>query len=76
MAYVVLVINCPNDSIGQLNVVQEPTKADESLQNCINLLIQAQAGTKAEAVQVTVRDTDPAVATSGSGSTQNTYSHL
>lgn len=77
MAYVVLVINCPNDTIAQLNPqVQEPTLARESIQNCENLLQAIKGGDKAASVQVTVRSTDPAVATAGSGSTQNTYSQL
>lgn len=76
MAYVVLVINCPNDSIAQLNPVQEPTKARESIENCEDLLQAIKGGNKAASVQVTVRSTDPAVATAGSGSTQNTYSQL
>lgn len=77
MAYTVLVIYTPNDSIGQLNAqLQEPTKVDESINNNINLLTAIEGGLKAGTVQVTVRDTDPSVSTSGSGSTQYTYSHL
>lgn len=77
MAYVVLVINCPNDSIAQLNPqTQEPTLVDESIQNCENLLQAIKGGNKAGVIQVTVRSTDPAVATAGTGSTQFTYSHL
>jgi len=76
MAFVVLVIETPNDSIAQLNPqIQEPTKVDESINNCINLLTSIEGGLKAATVQVTVRDTDPSVSTSGSGSTQYTYSH-
>jgi hypothetical protein len=77
MAYLVLVINTPNDSIKQLNSeVQLPTKVDETIKNCINVLSAVEGGLKAASIQVTVRDTDPSVSTSGSGSTQNTYSHL
>lgn len=77
MAYLVLVINTPNDSIAQLNSeIQLPTKVDESINNCINILTAIEGGLKASSIQVTVRDTDPSVSTSGSGSTQNTYSHL
>lgn len=76
MAFLVLVVNVPNDGIGQLNNVQEPTKVWESIENCRGVLDAIQAGTKAGVVQVTVRDTDPSVSTSGSGSTQQTYSHL
>lgn len=77
MAFLVLVINTPNDSIAQLNAeTQQPTKVDESINNCQNVLSAIKGGLKAGVVQVTVRDTDPTVSTSGSGSTQNTYSHL
>jgi hypothetical protein len=77
MGYLVLVINTPNDTIAQLNAeVQLPTKVDESINNCINVLTAIEGGLKAASVQITVRDTDPSVSTSGSGSTQNTYSHL
>lgn len=77
MAYLVLVVSLPNDSIAQINPqVQEPTKVDESINNCINVLTAIEGGLKAGVVQVTVRDTDPSVSTSGSGSTQVTYSHL
>lgn len=77
MAYVVLVIETPNDSIAQLNPqVQEPTKVRESINNCVNLLTAIEGGKKAGVVQATVRDSDPGISTSGSGSTQFTYSNL
>lgn len=77
MAYLVLVIDCPNDSIAQLNPeIQEPTLAREAMQNCITLLTAIESGAKAGSVQATVRDTDPGVSTSGTGSTQYTYSNL
>lgn len=77
MAYIVLVVNCPNDSIAQLNAqVQRSGKVPESIENAAILLQSIEAGCKAGSVQVTVRDTDPTVSTSGSGSTQNSYSHL
>lgn len=76
MAFMVLVVSVPNESIGQLNVVQEPTKVWESIENCRGVLDAIQAGTKAGVCQVTIRDTDPSVSTSGAGSTQQTYSHL
>lgn len=76
MAFLVLVVNVPNETIAQLNVVQEPGKVWESIQNQKQILIDIQAGVLAGVVQATVRDTDPSVSTSGSGSTQNTYSHL
>lgn len=77
MAYMVLVVNLPNDSIQNINdACQLPTKVEESIQGCIQLLIDIQAGTKPGSVQVTSRDSSVAVSTSGSGSQQNTYSHL
>ncbi len=77
MAFLVLVIECPNDSIGNLNAnTQFPTKVDESINGCINILTSIEGGLRAAVVQVTTRDTDPSVGTSGSGSEQETYSHL
>lgn len=77
MAYIVLVVNCPNDTIGNLNAnAQFPTKADESINGAINILRSIEAGARAANVQITVRDTDPVVSTSGSGSTQDLYVHL
>lgn len=77
MAVVVLVINCPNDTIGNLNAnTQFPTKVDESINGAINLLTSIEGGLRASTVQITVRDTAPSVSTSGTGSTQVTYNHL
>ncbi len=77
MAYIVLVIDCPNDSIGNLNSnTQFPTKVDESINGCINLLTSIEGGLRAATVQITTRDSDPSVSTSGSGSEQVTYNHL
>lgn len=75
MAFLVLVINCPNDSIAQLNAeIQEPTLARETMQNCENLIQAIKGGEKSGIIQATVRSTDPSVGTAGSGSTQFTYS--
>ena len=77
MAYLVIVVNSPNDSINELNQrIQNPTKVHVSIDNCSEYLEKIVSGNKPGVVQVTVRDTDPAVSTSGSGSTQNTYSKL
>ena len=43
------------------------------INNLCNLLTGAMGGTKSAQVQITVRDTDPSVTTSGSGSVQVTY---
>jgi hypothetical protein len=77
MAFLVLVINCPNDTIGNLNAnTQFPTKVDESINGCINMLTSIEGGLRAATVQVTTRDTDPSVSTSGTSSEQFTYNHL
>jgi hypothetical protein len=77
MAFIVLVVNLPNDTITGINQdVQLPTKVEESIQGAIQQLIDIQAGTKPGVVQITSRDTDPGVSTSGSGSLQATYNHL
>lgn len=77
MAYLVLVINLPNDTIATLNdKTQFPTKVPESITGCINILTAIKGGLDAASVQVTTRDSSVSVSTSGSGSQQNTYSHL
>lgn len=77
MAYLVLVVNVPNDTIQRLkDQAQFPTKVSESINGCIDVLAAIAGGAKPASVQVTVRDTDPAVATHGTGSTQQTYNHL
>lgn len=77
MAYLIMVINLPNTSIADINSeCQLPTKVEESLQGAIQVLNDIQAGTKPGSVQLTSRDSSVAVSTSGSGSQQNTYSHL
>ena len=77
MAYLVIVIQSPNDNIQNLNdQTQFPTKVDESINGCINFLTAIEGGHKAAVVQVTTRDSDPSVSTSGSGSTQDSYNHL
>jgi len=76
MAYIVLVINAPNNSIVDLNNrCQFPGNTQESLLACKQLLKAIVAGHLPASVQVTTRDTDPSVGTSGSGSDQETYDH-
>lgn len=76
MAYVVLVINCPNNSITDLNNrCQDAGNLNNPINRNSNLLAAIAGGKIPAAVQVTTRDTDPTVATSGTGSTQNTYDH-
>lgn len=76
MARLVIVVNVPNYSIAELNArCQFPTKMSESLEGVKTLLDACIGGiVTAPTVQITSRDTDPAVATSGSGSAQNSFS--
>lgn len=77
MAYIVFVVNCPNQSIQDLNnACQLPTKVQESIQGAINLLTGIESGTVAASIQVTTRDSTVSVSTSGAQSEQETYSHL
>jgi len=72
-ARLVLVITV-NDSIDELNSsIHRTGKQREAVQNCINYLTGMGSGTKSGTLQITTRDTDPAVTTSGSGSTQETH---
>lgn len=76
MPYVCLVIEVPNLSIQTLNDrCQFPTKVEEALQGNITLLESIQAGVVGAIVQVTTRDTDPTISTSGTGSEQFSYNH-
>jgi len=75
MAYVVYVVSVPNETIGQLNAdTQFPTNPDEMLANAANFINALAGGAKNGVIQVTTRDTDPAVSTSGTGSQQFSYS--
>lgn len=75
MAYLVYVISIPSEGIGQLNAdSQFPTKPDEMLNAAGNIIDALAGGLKNGTIQVTTRDTDPTVSTSGSGSQQFTYS--
>lgn len=75
MAYLVYVISIPNESITQLNAIsQRPTKPNEMLNAAENIVDALAGGLKNGTIQVTTRDTDPAVSTSGSGSQQFSYS--
>ncbi len=73
MAFVCLVIEIPAEGIGQLNIIQNPGNPHEAVVNARNLADALLAGAKDGEVQITVRDTDPAISVSGSGSTQESY---
>lgn len=75
MAYICIIINT-NDSISDLNskVLNHPNGNPREgavdvrnyLERCIGQIVDS-------SIQVTSRDTDPSVTTSGTGSTQRTY---
>jgi hypothetical protein len=74
MAHLVIVINSP-ESISELNSkIQRKGSSPEALNNVANYISAINSANVSASVQVTVRDSDPAVATSGSGSTQESYS--
>lgn len=74
MAFVVLEIDAPALSIGNLNArVQTPTKPREAVELMRNLCDAILAGTVDASVQATTRDITASITTSGSGSTQQLY---
>lgn len=73
MAFIVAVIEIPGESIAQLNVIQNSGNPHEAVTNLKNICKALVGGVKDGDVQITVRSTDPSVATAGSGSTQVSY---
>lgn len=74
MAFVVFVLDVPTNDIGNLNgKCIRVSSADVGINACADFLSGVAAKNPGANVQVTTRDTDPAVSTSGSGSTQVTY---
>ena len=77
MPYINILVNVPNENIQTLNdQCQLPTKVYESIQGCVNLLLQIEAGTTAASVQVTTLNSTISVSTDGGSSEQATYNHL
>jgi hypothetical protein len=82
MPYVNILVHVPNETLGTLNnEIQMNTKVAESIQGCINLLLQVEAGTTAASVQVTTLNGSISVSTDGNDvygqpSEQFTYNHL
>lgn len=77
MPYINILVNVPNDNIQTLNdKCQFPTKVYESIQGCINLLTEVEAGCTAASVQVTTLNSTISVSTDGGKSLQATYNHL
>jgi len=75
MAYIIIAIDAGSDSIGQLNSqVQKPTQPHDEAVALRNYLEKMLAGAKDADFYVVTRDTDPVVATSGSGSQKVNYS--
>lgn len=73
MAYVCIIIQ-NNDTIGNINAkCQNATNPHEAIELCRNYLDAIMGGNKPSTVQVTSRDTDPGVTTSGTDSEQETY---
>lgn len=74
MAFLVLELDVPGYSIAELNAkCQRPTKQQDAVNACRNLLDAICAGAVDASVQVTSRDTTASVSTSGSGSQQENY---
>lgn len=75
MAYLCIIVSLPAESIAQLNPQASfPTKVHVGLQAAENIIQALKGGEKrSDNCYVVVRDTDPSVATSGSGSTSTSY---
>jgi len=74
MAFVVFVVEIPAQGIGQLNSqLQRPTKPYEAVNQASALFAALGGGAVDGAIQITTRDSDPGVSTSGSGSDQEYY---
>lgn len=74
MAVLVVVMNIGDQTISDMNgKAQFPTKTNATLAGIANYISGLEGGQYQCNVQVTVRDTAPSISTSGSGSTQNTY---
>ena len=77
MAYIVLTIDLPGFSIQECNNrVLEGNDMHDSILACHTLLKGVAAGNYPANVEVTTRNTDPAVATDGGLSTQQNNNHL
>lgn len=74
MAFIVFEIEVPGQGIAQLNAsCQRPTKPQDAVNVCRNLLEAIVCGAIDASVQVTTRDTTASVTTSGTGSQQENY---
>jgi hypothetical protein len=76
MAFAVLVIDIPNKTIDQINAdLMRPAKPADGIVCCADLLAGLAAKIPGANVQVTSRDTDPSVSTSGADSQQLNYNN-
>ena len=75
MAFIVMVLDVPADTIAQLNAKYQldSTKQREAFLLSRDLMDAVASGAVDASMQVTTRDTDPSVSTSGSGSSQISY---
>ena len=79
MAILCVVINSSTESIDQLNarVFKSSDRTQPSTQRLTDFINAIQSGACTGAtVQLTTRDTDPSISTSGTHSAQATVSHL
>lgn len=75
-AYVVVTINDPNNTIQHLkDRVYRANNAPDTTAALAAYIQGIAGGAFAASVQVTIRDTDPSVTTSGTGSVQQTHNH-
>ena len=75
MAFLVVVIDT-SDSVAQLNAKLDLASSgnpEEHVAKVANYIAACQGGIVDASVQVTSRDTDPAVGTNGTGSQQKTF---
>lgn len=74
MAFIVLEIEVPAQSIAQLNSnCQRSGKPHDAVNVCANLLSGILGGCVDASVQVTTRDVTASITTSGTGSQQENY---
>ena len=77
MAHLVIVIDAQSDDIASLNdklgLSPSVVNPDETMAKIANYISSCQGSLVDAAVRVTTRDSAPAVATSGSGSLQRTF---
>lgn len=76
MAYLVLTVSLPNFSVQELNNRFIGLESTDDIKACENVLRGIIGGNYPANVEVTTRNTDPAVATDGGLSAQQNNNHL